>query len=130
MGRIVLGSLGLTILSCLVLGAGSASASHVSCGDTITTDTTLDSDLVDCPNNGIVIGADDITLDLNGHTIDGDGTLATGCDPQTEFCDTGVANDSHDGVTVRHGSLREFDSGVSLFGPLRHNRLLDISSRN
>ena len=29
-----------------------------------------------------------------------------------------------------HGALREFDSGVSLFGPLRHNRLLDISSRN
>ncbi len=100
------------------------------CGDTITTDVTLHHNLVNCPNNGIIIGADNITLDLNYHTIDGDGTLATGCDPQTEFCDTGVANDSHDGVTVMHGSLREFDSGVSLFGPLRHNRLLDISSRN
>ena len=40
-----------------------ASAGHVSCGDTITTDTTLDSDLLDCPSNGIVIGAADITLD-------------------------------------------------------------------
>ena len=47
----------------------------MSCGDTITTDTTLDSDLVDCPTNRIVIGADNVTLDLNGHTIDGDGTV-------------------------------------------------------
>ena len=57
----------------LAFGASQASASHVSCGDTIIADTTLDSDLVDCPGNGIVIGADDVTLDLNGHTIDGDG---------------------------------------------------------
>jgi hypothetical protein len=34
------------------LGGGRALASHVSCGDTITADTTLDSDLADCPNNG------------------------------------------------------------------------------
>ena len=56
-----------------VTGGDPALASHVSCGDTITADTTLDSDLVDCPNNGIVIGANNVTLDLNGHTIDGDG---------------------------------------------------------
>jgi len=53
-----------------VVGGSQALAGPVSCGDTITTDTTLDSGLLDCPNNGIVIGADDITLDLNGHTID------------------------------------------------------------
>jgi hypothetical protein len=50
----------------------------VRCGGTVTTDTTLHADLTDCQNNGIVIGADDITVDLHGHTIDGDGTLA-GC---------------------------------------------------
>jgi len=34
----------------LALGRGSeALASHVGCGDTITTDTRLDSDLVNCP---------------------------------------------------------------------------------
>ena len=56
------------------LGGGSApAASELSCGDTITADTTLTSDLVDCPSNGIVIGADDITLDLNGHTVAGNG---------------------------------------------------------
>lgn len=64
-----------------VLGAGQALAGHVSCGDTITTDTTLHRDLVNCPSNGIVIGADNITLDLNGHTIDGDGALTEDCPP-------------------------------------------------
>jgi len=39
----------------------------------ITTDTKLANDLTACPGDGIVIGADNITLDLNGHMIDGDG---------------------------------------------------------
>jgi parallel beta-helix repeat protein len=119
--------LALAVLGAIALGGGRALASHVDCGDTITADTTLDSDLLDCPNNGIVIGADEITLDLNGHTIDGDGTPAAGCDPDTEFCDVGVLNRGHDGVTVMHGSVREFLVGV--WG-LRasHNRFLGISS--
>jgi parallel beta-helix repeat protein len=111
----------------MVLGAGEAEASHVSCGDTITADTTLDSDLLDCPNNGIVIGADGVTLDLNGHSIDGDGTEFPGCDEMTELCDIGVANDFHDGVTVRDGSVREFGIGVLVRGAQK-NRILKISS--
>jgi nitrous oxidase accessory protein NosD len=130
-GRISLAIFALAGAGLIAFGASQASASHVSCGDTITADTTLDSDLVDCPNNGIVIGADDITLDLNGHLIDGDGTLFAGCG-KDELCDVGVANDGHDGVTVRHGSVREFDSGVlvgsSTSRKVRHNRVGDISS--
>jgi parallel beta-helix repeat protein len=117
----------LAVGCCLALGAGQASASHVACGDEITADTTLDSNLVDCPNNGVVIGADDITLDLNGHLIDGDGTPAAGCDPETEFCDFGVLNDGHDGVTVRDGSVREFAVGAFVLSA-RDNRVLGISS--
>jgi parallel beta-helix repeat protein len=119
--------LALAALGVLVLGGGQAHASHVYCGETITTDTTLDSDLIDCPNNGIIIGADDITLDLNDHTIDSDGTPAAGCDPETEVCDVGVFNDGHDGVTISQGSVRQFDAGV-IVGEARRNRLLGLSS--
>ena len=116
----------------LTLGAGQALAQgpvNVSCGQTITADTTLDGDLVNCPNNGIVIGADDITLDLNGHTVAGNGELLKRC-PRGKFCDVGVLNDGHDGVTVRNGSVREFGTGV-LVGGARQNRVLGIaSSRN
>jgi parallel beta-helix repeat protein len=120
--------LALAVVGVVVLGGGKAAAvQQLSCGDTITTDTTLHHNLVNCPNHGIVIGADDVTLDLNYHTIDGDGTPAAGCDRNTEFCDVGVLNRGHDGVAVAHGSVRQFLVGV--WG-LRasHNRLLDISS--
>ena len=46
------------------------------CGDTITQDTTLESDLKDCSGDGLIVGTDNITLRLNGHTISG--TFATG----------------------------------------------------
>ena len=115
----------LIVGCCLGLGAGPAFASHVNCGDTVTGDTTLDSDLVNCPGNGIVIGADDVTLDLNGHAIDGDGVL--GCD---EFyaCDFGVDNTAgHDGVTIENGSIREFASAVFVLDA-SHNRLRRLSA--
>src|SRR5215217_4952654 len=115
----------LAMSGCLALTAGQASASHVSCGDTITADTTLDSDLVDCPGNGIVIGADDVTLDLNGHTIDGDGVL--GCD-ELYGCDFGVDNTAgHDGVTIENGSIRDFATAVFVLDA-SHNRLSRLSS--
>jgi parallel beta-helix repeat protein len=122
-------SLAVLLTSAVLMFGGSfaTAAPPLSCGDTITTDTTLHHNLVNCPNNGITIGADNVTLDLNYHTIDGDGAPAAGCDPQTEFCDVGVVNFGHDGVTVVHGSLRQFAGGVD-FGEVRDNRLLDISA--
>jgi nitrous oxidase accessory protein NosD len=111
----------------LALGRGDqALASHVGCGDKITTDTRLDSDLVNCPNNGIVIGADGVTLNLNGHTIDGDGKTFAAC-PRRKICDVGVVSVGHDGVAVRHGSVRQFDVGV-LVGSARRGRVLGVSS--
>src|SRR5215208_6847431 len=108
-------------------GAEAAGQGQPKCGDTITTDTILHKDLLNCPNNGIIIGADNITLDLNYHTISGDGTAASGCDPEQEFCDVGVLNRGHDGVTVVHGSVHEFVVGVWGLNA-SHNSLLGISS--
>jgi parallel beta-helix repeat protein len=124
-GQLLVAVVVLVFGCCLGLGAGPAFASHVNCGDTVTGDTTLDSDLINCPNNGIVIGADDVTLDLNGHTIDGDGVL--GCD---EFyaCDFGVDNTAgHDGVTIEGGTIRDFATAVFVL-EANHNRLRHLSS--
>ena len=119
------------LLGATAVGAGGALASQVRCGDRITADTTLEQDLVNCPNHGIVIAADGITLDLNGHLVDGDGTPAADCNQQKEPCDFGLFNDGHDGVTVIHGSVREFAVGV-LFGTpsgrALHNRVLGVSA--
>jgi parallel beta-helix repeat protein len=120
--------LALVVAGFTVLGSGQALASHVSCGDTITTNTTLDGDLVNCPNNGIVIGADNITLDLNSHTVDGDGTLVDPC-PEGETCDVGVDNSAgHSGVTVGGGSIRQFALGVLVLSASRNGlRHLSVS---
>jgi parallel beta-helix repeat protein len=111
----------LLVVALLSLSAGQAVANHIQCGEVITQDTTLDADLIDCPNDGTVLGADTIPLDLNGHLIDGDGLLALApCD-----VDVGVVNGkapdfrcppppgAHDGVTIRDGVVREFGFGVS-----------------
>jgi parallel beta-helix repeat protein len=120
--------LALMVVALVALSGGEAAGQgQPKCGDRITVDTTLHKDLVDCPNNGILIGADDVTLDLNGHTIDGDGTPAAGCDPEAEFCDVGVLNRGHDGMTVMHGSVHQFNVGVWGLRASR-NRILGISS--
>ena len=91
------------MLGALIAWAQPASAAHVQCGDVIIQDTTLDSDLLDCPGDGVVIGASNVTLDLRGHTIDG--TSASGS--------AGVNNRAgHDGVTVTHGTVTGFFAAV------------------
>jgi parallel beta-helix repeat protein len=100
----------------------------LSCGTRITADTTLHADLVDCPNAGIVIGADDITLDLNGHTIDGDGRPVSSC-PDDHGCDLGVDNSTgHRGLTVTGGSVRQFAVGVLVGQGAVHNRLKEVTA--
>src|ERR687897_3634132 len=124
--RLLLVIAGLALVGAASVAAGQVPSAGVECGATITSDTTLDRDLSDCPSNGIVIGADDITLDLNGHTISGDGKPVRDC-PRRQPCDMGVFNDRHDGVTVRNGSLRGFAVGV-LVGGVSGNRLVELSS--
>jgi len=114
-------------LACSVaFGAGQASATHVRCGDTITADATLDADLLECPNNGIVIGADDIAIDLNGHTIAGDGEPFKPC-PEDEPCDIGILNEGHDAVTIEGGTVRDFGLGVVVVRA-RGNRLRHLAA--
>ncbi|MEA2660835.1 MAG: hypothetical protein QOH08_407 [Chloroflexota bacterium] len=68
------------------------------CGQTITRDTTLRHDLSGCRGDGLKIGADGVTLDLGGHTVDG--TNAAGGE--------GIAVDGHARVTIRNGRVQQF----------------------
>src|SRR5579883_1710570 len=47
----------------------SARAYALSCGDTVTANTTLTADLNCVASSGLIIGANNVTIDLNGHTI-------------------------------------------------------------
>jgi nitrous oxidase accessory protein NosD len=108
---------GVVLLGLLTLGAGQARATHVSCGATLVASTTLDSDLIDCPADGLIVGADNITINLNGHTIDGPGTD----DSRWDGVDNGAG---HDGVTVKDGTIRDFGGdGVYIDNAGTENRL-------
>ena len=90
--------LAVAVTALAALNNAEAAGGQPQCGDTITADTTLHHNLANCPNNGIIIGADNVTVDLNYHTIDGDGKLFAGC-AQGEICDSGVVDDGYDGLT-------------------------------
>jgi parallel beta-helix repeat protein len=86
------------------------------CGDVLTASVRLTADLVGCPGPGLVVGADDIVVDLGGHTISGTHTGDAGID---DFA-------GHGGITVTHGTVRDFTHGVAFAGA-RGNRVLGIT---
>ena len=64
-------SIRLVLFALPVLGfAGSQTAFGLSCGDTITADTTFTDDLLDCPDTGLIVGASGITIDGAGHVLE------------------------------------------------------------
>jgi parallel beta-helix repeat protein len=88
----------------MVVGAGPASAAHVTCGQTITASVTLDSNVGPC-STGLVIGANNVVIDLGGFTLSG--TPAVGEGP-------GIDITGRTGVTVRNGTVSQFDTGVAI----------------
>lgn len=104
-GRIFVAVAAMTLTG--VGAAGTAQAEHVTCGQTITQNTALHADVGPCPNGGIIIGADNITLDLRGFRIFG--TPATGDG-------AGVYLLGRTRVTVTNGSVSNFDGGVVIEG--------------
>ncbi|MGH2979365.1 MAG: right-handed parallel beta-helix repeat-containing protein [Solirubrobacterales bacterium] len=94
----------VTCVCCYALPASSASAAHVQCGDVITQDTTLDSDLA-CAADGLTVAAPDVTVDLAHHTIEGPGSAGRG-----------VIAWAGDRVQIRNGTIRGFAAGVDTDG--------------
>lgn len=120
---VLLMSTGLTIGS-----AGSAAATThndtLVCGGVLVIPGetyTLQDDLGPCPNGGLTIAADNITLDLDGHTIEGCHGITQ--DPATHVppaCGVVLVNGDGIGVrflgvegsTVKNGTIKYFDTGV------------------
>lgn len=75
------------------------------CGDTIIRSVRLRTDLI-CPGDGLIVGADNVVIDLNGHTIRGD----------SQSGEDGVRSLNHRNVTIRNGTIRNFAVGVRLSG--------------
>jgi hypothetical protein len=86
---------------------GTAGAAHVACGQTLTANTTFDADVGPC-DQGLVIGADNIVVDLAGHVLSGPG--------RPELDEPGIDTDGHSGVVIRNGTVTGFAAGVAVNG--------------
>jgi large repetitive protein len=93
---------GLAACVALALPASSVRADQAGCGQVLNHSITLSNNLLACAGDGLVIGASGITVDLNGHLVQGTGL------------GVGVRNPGHHDVTIRGGTIRNFDSGVLL----------------
>ena len=80
-------------------GAPGTRASGVQCGSTILADVTLDQDLA-CASGGLIVGADHIKINLQGHSITGTGAGA------------GITVIGRTDVTIFGGTIDGFFTGV------------------
>jgi hypothetical protein len=112
----------ISVLATAVAGAlalvavPAAQASVVTCGQTLTANTTFSSNVTGCPGDGVVIGANNIVVNLNGHTLQGTG----GGD--------GVNFNGYDGVTLMNGRIQNFFDDVYNDGD--NNKINSITTRN
>jgi parallel beta-helix repeat protein len=92
-------------------------AGRLSCGDVITKSTTLTADVGPCDGNGIIVGADNIRLNLNGHTISGTPGVGNGNAAGIRLpFRTGVTITGHPGNSGKKGTVTGFDGGVFVNG--------------
>lgn len=87
-----------------------AESGNLACGDVITSNVTLDADLV-CANDddGLIIERVNITLDLGAHTIEGPSTF-----PAITTSGVRISSGSQR-VIVKNGIIAGFDQGVSAY---------------
>jgi large repetitive protein len=105
----------LAVAGLLAPAADAQPSATVTCGQTLTSSIRLANDLSACTGDGLVAGADGITIDLNGHTLSG--SASTECsDPSGQDVHFGVAVTGHDHVTVANGTIRGFDFGLRADG--------------
>ena len=84
-----------------------SAAAQVACGDTLTADVKLTADLACTGLQALIVGADKITIDLNGFTLSGDDDVG----------DVGIDNpQAFGGVVIKNGTVSGFDKCINVTG--------------
>jgi parallel beta-helix repeat protein len=95
------------------------------CGQRITASFVLANDMT-CTTDGFVINADNVTLDLGGHTITGPG-MGPQTWPAPQLDTVGVRTGGHTNVTIRNGTISQFSTGI-YFVDMEKSRIEDVKS--
>lgn len=128
--RRLLASSAVVLLAAALLAAAGAVATSIpawgaplKCGTVVTQDTVLAADLVcDDTSDGIVVDANNVVLDLRGHTISGPGASVTGY--------AAVRVTDRTGVTIRNGTVTGFQAGVVIDGGSGNTATKLVASNN
>ena len=95
-------------------------STSLSCGQVIKQSVKLTANL-DCKTDGLIVGADGITIDLNGFTLNGPGEKSS---------KVGVMFADNDGVTVQGpGTIENFQAGA-LFSGGEDNKISKVTFMN
>ena len=78
-------------------------AASLECGSVVERDVRLTRDLVGCTENGLIVGADGVDIDLNGHLISGTGPFLSR---------SGIDIDAYRNVRIHDGRIADFSRGV------------------
>ena len=100
------GAVVLSLAATSAAGVAPAGAAGPGCGSVVTGSVVLQADLVNCPADGLIVGAPNTRIDLNGRTISG--TNAAGS--------VGIRINGHLNVTIPSSapfaSIAEFTVGI------------------
>jgi parallel beta-helix repeat protein len=106
----------LFALACLVTCAVPTATANDLCGTTILEDLKLDHDL-NCTDSGLVVGADGIKIDLNGHSLAGTGS------------GVGIAVTGRTDISISGGTIKSFAVAVrvntSTDVVIKHNEIVE-----
>ena len=97
--RGTVGRLGACMLASLATGAIQASNANDLCGATIIENLKLEDDLA-CTGDGLIVGADGLSINLNGHTVAGQGSGA------------GIVVTGRRDISIAGGTITAFAVGV------------------
>ncbi len=115
-------TVGAVLTMTTMVVAPAAAGAPVGCRTVITESTTLTADVGPCRGKGIVIAADNITVDLGGHRIIGNPRARVSPDK------AGILLRMVSGVTLKNGIVEGFDAGVVVMGG-GHNTIRGITAR-
>ncbi|MEX2392846.1 MAG: right-handed parallel beta-helix repeat-containing protein, partial [Actinomycetota bacterium] len=86
--------------------AGGLPVVKLTCGALVTQSLKLKTDIGPCPDDGIIVAADDLTIDLGGHRLIGSGEDGSGVGTKA----------LRKNVTIKNGTIQRFYTGVYLTG--------------
>jgi hypothetical protein len=114
-GIVRVGIAAAVVVGLFGLGAAPALATHVTCRQVITESVKLTNDITNCPPESVpflsapALSADDVTIDLNGHTISSGAPFGAGARGVDNFA-------GYDGLTVKNGTISNFEYPILING--------------